>query len=253
MMMDKDISDLLQVSEIELFTCSAVSEAYKVVNDIEEELDDFMRRANNRFIGGGRYIPVGFDLSIGNVLHSTGQGYFSSYVKVNISIPYCKVNYGFGISEYEKDVYCQYNFSVFRYTIVRGENLSEVQRQLNDVFSNFADRDLSVKRPIGFTIQQVSSYMPQPTLQGFSSNYKYIGVVIYEEIYKDRFNFLNCTEQIQVVGKVPDFTICWKDGREIGPNFDEDIKRFPEDEGILFNKPMIIMYPGGGPIAQLIP
>lgn len=258
MMINKDISDLLEVAEIELCSIPFCADFHDLDSILKQKLDIFMRFANYRNYWEWRYIPVGFNFSVAEVVNSTGQGFFRTRKDCSITIPYCKVANGGAKTEREKEVYREYDFSIFRYEIFYGKSMAEVNRNLENGFLNLnkerKDYELApIRRPIGLGVQQVSSYIPQPALQGFMSNYMYIGIIIYEEIHANKCTFLNRTGQIYSIGRAPDITTFWKDGREIGSRLYEDIKKFPEEEGVIFDKPMAIMYPDGGSIAKLIP
>lgn len=245
MMMDKDINDLLKVSEMQIYNMTARGDSHLVLENVEKIMNQFMRLANDRRSVEGRYIPVGLDFSINHIVNSTGQGYFLTDNNISISIPYFKIDDYCADSQEEKEVYQDYLFSMFDYRLLRADSVFDLQKELRKVIETFnedsKDKWSTAKRPISYAFQKIESHMPQPALGGFTSSYKYVCILLYEEICRSKTSFLIQSNQVYSVGSLDNMVWYWKDGREIGRNLDEDIMKFPEEEGLIFNEPTIIM------------
>jgi len=245
MTIDKDINNLLNVSEMQIYNRIGRGDSHLVMEKINSIMNQFIRLANYRHSSESRRIPVGLDISINYIVNSTGQGYFLTDNNISISIPYFELRDYRADSEEEKKVYRDYLFSLFGYRMLWATSIYELQNDLERLIESFNEDNKNkwstVKRPIGYTFQQIESHIPQPALGGFTSRYEYICIVIYEEICRDRVDFLITTNQVKGVGSLEDMVWYWNDGREIGKNLDEDIKKFPEEEGLIFDEPTIIM------------
>ena len=244
-MMDNDMMDLLKVSEMKIYNSFDSGDSHLVDYKIKDMMDQFLRLANNRRSNEGRYIPVGLDFSINHIVNSTGQGFFLTDNDISISIPYFRIRDYCADSPEEKALYRDYLFSLFGYSILRADSIYELQNDLEEKSKKFNEDNKNkwrtVKRPIGYAIQQTESHIPQPALGGFTSRYSYVCILLYEEICRNKTSFLIQTNQVYGVGKPADLVWYWRDGREIGRNLEEDIKRFPEEEGLIFDDPTIIL------------
>lgn len=244
-MMDKDINDLLKVSEMQIYNMTARVDSHHVHKKVDDIINRFMRRANDRHSVMGRYIPVGLDFSINHIVNSTGQGFFLTDNNISISIPYIRIDDFCANFPEEKKFYRDYLFSMFGYELLWATSIYELQDDLKKIIERFNNDNKNqwrnVKRPISYAFQQIESHTPQPELRAFTSKYQYIGILIFEEISRNRTSFLINSEQVYSVGELDNMVWYWKDGREIGRNLDEDIKKFPEEEGLIFDEPTIIM------------
>jgi len=245
-MFNNDMEYMLTGSKVDLFTAMTSVSEYMVVDAICADLDRFMKCANNRNIVLGRSIPIGFEMSIHEYANSQGSGFFNTRNYISISIPYVHVDYE--TEKVKNEVYKDYLYSVFGYKIFSGDSCFDVQNELKEAFKNFSNTSNGnsnyIYRPIGLSIQPIASHKPMPALNGFSSKYRYVGVLLYEEIFIDKLTFLIYTHQVKDYGTKENQLWKWDDGRVIGEKLDEGLKNFPEDEGLVFYDQTFIMYEG---------